>query len=55
MWRPSLSNVGKLTVAGVLLLASAEAEACLFPCLWGWGGCWSPQQDEQLEQQAVGP
>jgi len=38
MWCPSLRSAGKVAVAGMLLLTAGNAEACLFPCLWGGGG-----------------
>lgn len=42
MWRPSLTNLGRWVVAGAVLSATASAQACLFPCLWGWGGYYAP-------------
>lgn len=38
MSSPSLASLGKVLVAGVLLTATTNVEACLFPCFWGWGG-----------------
>ncbi|MBL8852264.1 MAG: hypothetical protein JNG89_21505 [Planctomycetaceae bacterium] len=42
MWSPSLASMGKVVVAGVLLTATTNVEACLFPCFWGWGGGYAP-------------
>lgn len=42
MWCPSRSSVGQAAVAGMLLFTAGTAEACLFPCLFGWGGYYGP-------------
>lgn len=42
MWRLSPTKIGRWVVAGVVLSATTSAQACLFPCLWGWGGYYAP-------------
>lgn len=37
MWHPSPVKLGKVLVAVVFFSVSTSANACLFPCLWGWG------------------
>jgi hypothetical protein len=42
MWHPSLGTMCRLLAAGALLGTAATADACLFPCFWGWGGFYAP-------------